>query len=182
MAHTTSVSCLSHQNLMLWQSSLLQVVSQLLLHSPSSPSQHWHLIPSDSSTVTYPEISQQQHRKHHRNPSFMSFCNKHQWGDGFCAALTLLFGEGDWCSLCSSKGDVNQGGRDQEQQNQAVKPLQTHLLTSEASKEPATAPHYLYLASFTNLSYLVLVAFLSIMLFTIILLWSYPTCYIYIYI
>lgn len=34
---------------------------------------------------------------------------------------------------------MNQGGRDQEQQNQAVKPLQTHLLTSEASKEPATA-------------------------------------------
>lgn len=69
--------------------------------------------------------------------------------DGFFGALTLLLGEGNRPSLCSTRRDVNLEGGDQEQQNHAVKPLQTHLVSSSSSssKVHATCQYYLYLAS-----------------------------------
>lgn len=66
--------------------------------------------------------------------------------DGFFGALTLLLGEGNRPSLCSTRRDVNLEGGDQEQQNHAVKPLQTHLVSS-SSKVHAPCQYYLYLAS-----------------------------------
>jgi len=45
----------NRENFQGWQSSLAQVVSQLLLHSPPAPSQHRHVIPSDSNTLIYPD-------------------------------------------------------------------------------------------------------------------------------
>lgn len=42
------------ENFQGWQSSLAQLESQLLLHSPPASSQHWHIIPSDWSTFMYP--------------------------------------------------------------------------------------------------------------------------------